>query len=80
MKVITIIALMQYATLSFANSNLKYRTDFGKCPAKTVGDLAIELINHFDKTGSLYDLKKYIEKNGLEKKFFLSKKIFQNFP
>jgi len=51
---------------------LKYRTDFGSCPSRTAGGLAIKLIKIFEQSKSLREVKKEIIFSNLSKKYFLS--------
>ncbi|MAZ48828.1 MAG: hypothetical protein CME65_09700 [Halobacteriovoraceae bacterium] len=49
-----------------------YKTDFGQCPSKVVGKLALDLVKVFDNSKSLFSVKKAIIDEKLEEKYFLS--------
>ena len=53
-------------------SQVKYRTSFGHCPSRAVGDLVLNLVKDFEKAKSLRKLKKRIVEEKLDKKYFLS--------
>jgi len=77
MKIFFLI-LVLIPTLSFSaikgkkKEKLKYRTNFGSCPSRTAGTLAIKLIKVFEENKSLHDVKKEIVSKNLAKKHFLS--------
>lgn len=54
------------------SSSVKYRSSFGKCPARAVGSLTLSLIKTFEKTRSLRSLKVKIDQENLKEKHFLS--------
>lgn len=51
---------------------MQYQTSFGSCPTRNAGALTLLLVNEFNKTHSLWALKKRIVNENLEKKHFLS--------
>ncbi len=53
------------------NKEFRYRTFFGRCPSKTVGTLAMNLIKTFDKSNSLGDIKRQLINDNLSKKYFI---------
>ncbi len=72
---VRIITLFLYSHLAFGSigsSSINYRTNFGQCPAKTTGDLAIELVTKFEESKSLAELKKYIIDQKLKERYYLS--------
>ena len=73
-----ILILVLIPTLSFSaiskkkKEKVKYRTNFGRCPSRAAGGLAIKLIKAFEKNKSLRDVKNTIISKNLTKKHFLS--------
>lgn len=71
----TLLILLFYSQslwASIGSPSINYRTKFGQCPAKTTGDLAIELVTKFEETKSLAELKKYIIDQKLKERYYLS--------
>ncbi len=69
------LILLTYSQLVFGSvgsPSINYRTKFGQCPAKTTGDLAIELVTKFEEKRSLAELKKYIIDQKLKERYYLS--------
>jgi hypothetical protein len=57
---------------SHPSDNIRYRTSFGSCPSRVVGNLTMSLVSEFEKNQSLFDVKKLIERDKLEEKHFVS--------
>lgn len=57
---------------SFTQKDIKYRSYFGECPAKSSGMLALVIMKEFEKNRSLKDVKERMLKEKLDEKFFLS--------
>ena len=54
------------------NTQVTYKTYFGKCPSKVAGQLTLNLMKEFEQNRSLKDVKKKILKDHLDEKHFLS--------
>jgi hypothetical protein len=52
---------------------LTKKTSWRGCPSQTAGKMVLNLVNEFDKNGSLYDLNKKIIEENFQKKYFVSK-------
>lgn len=57
---------------SFTQKNIKYRSYFGECPAKSSGNFALIVMKEFEKNKSLKEVKEKILKEKLDEKHFLS--------
>ena len=55
-----------------AKDKLKYQTFFGTCPSVSTGKLTLKIIQRFEKTHSLNEIKKMMVTDKLDKKYFLS--------
>ena len=55
-----------------SDNRIKYRTNFGYCPARVAGGLVLDLVKTFEQTTSLRTLKQRILEEKLDKKYFLS--------
>lgn len=51
---------------------IKYRTNFGHCPSRIAGQMAMRLIKNFEKTGSLRSVKGEIVNEDLAANYFVS--------
>ncbi len=56
----------------YFEERIHYKTDFGQCPSKVVGKLALDLVKKFEEKNSLLAVKKKIIDEKLEEKYFLS--------
>jgi hypothetical protein len=54
------------------SKKIKYRTNFGHCPSRIAGQMAMRLIKNFEKSGSLRSVKDEIVNEGLEANYFVS--------
>ena len=50
---------------------IRYKTTFGRCPSRSAGSLALELIKIFERTQSLRKIKKHLIKQNLPEAAFL---------
>lgn len=70
------LTFLIFSSLTFAGypkkEKVKYRTYFGKCPSKVVGNLTLKVIKEFEKSRSLRDVKNKIINEKLDQKHFLS--------
>lgn len=57
---------------TFEKKDLKYRTFFGKCPSRVVGNLTLKLVKTFEHRQSLKDVKEIIISERLDEKHFLA--------
>ncbi|MBL6990746.1 MAG: cell division protein FtsQ [Bacteriovoracaceae bacterium] len=57
---------------SKSKQKLKYRTSFGRCPARAAGNMTMKMIKNFESFGSLKKLKQQILEENLQQKHFLS--------
>lgn len=57
---------------SFTQKNVRYKTYFGECPAKSSGMLSLIVMKEFEKAHSLKDVKEKILTEKLDEKYFLS--------
>lgn len=73
-RILIILILFSFMAHSkFATKKkVKYRTYFGKCPSRVVGNLTLKLVKTFEDTGSLKEIKKRIIRERLDEKHFLS--------
>jgi hypothetical protein len=69
--IISIIGFSANANIT-RKSKVKYRTYFGKCPSRVVGNLTLKLVKTFEETSSLKEIKKQITRERLDEKHFLS--------
>lgn len=75
-SVLSLISLSALASRgasdSFTQKNIKYRSYFGDCPAKSSGNFALIVMKEFEKNHSLKEVKEKILKEKLDEKHFLS--------
>lgn len=57
---------------SFTQKDVKYRSYFGECPAKSSGMLTLIVMKEFEKNHSLKEVKEKFLKEKLDEKYFLS--------
>ena len=55
-----------------SKKQLKYKTYFGSCPSRSAGTLTLKLVDTFEKSKSLRDVKLKIVKEKLNEKHFIS--------
>lgn len=65
-------ALADMPKVVFKNTETQYSLNWGNCPVKTSGDLAIILAREYDKSHSLFDLNKKIQAENWKEQYFLS--------
>lgn len=53
-------------------TEVRYRTSFGNCPSRAVGNMTLQLVKAFEDTGSLRSLKEMIVREKLDQRSFLS--------
>ncbi|MBL7665472.1 MAG: hypothetical protein JNM93_10100 [Bacteriovoracaceae bacterium] len=53
-------------------NKVKYKTYFGNCPIRVVGQLTLKLVKTFEENQSLKDVKDYIIKGNLTEKYYIS--------
>ncbi len=74
---VSALVLLLFSTQAYSKkyfeSKLHYKTNFNSCPSKSTGRLTLNLIKEFEKNKSLLDIKKFIVKEKLENKYFLSR-------
>ncbi len=63
-----------YSAISAKSTSkkIKYRTNFGHCPSRIAGQMAMRLIKNFEKSGSLRSVKDEIVNEGLTANYFIS--------
>ena len=54
------------------SKDLRYRTFFGNCPARTAGTVTMELVSIFEQSRSLRTLKEHIGQMRLTEQYFIS--------
>lgn len=57
---------------SFTQKDIKYRSYFGNCPAKSSGMLSLLVMKEFEKNHSLKEVKEKFLKEKFDEKYFLS--------
>ena len=60
------------SSIQFVKTKINYTLNFGSCPMKSAGDLAILLAKEFDNSKSLYKLKKKMVEERYKEIYFLS--------
>lgn len=71
--VLFIITFNTFANLvNYEKKDLKYRTFFGRCPSRVVGNLTLKLVKIFEENQSLKDVKERILLERLDEKHFLA--------
>ena len=53
-------------------TEVRYRTSFGNCPSRAVGNMTLQLVKAFEDSGSLRSLKEMIVREKLDQRSFLS--------
>ncbi|MBT3983071.1 MAG: hypothetical protein HOE90_17075 [Bacteriovoracaceae bacterium] len=77
-RIILILSLLFAVSLSafskpmMKKRSINYKTYFGSCPSRVVGNLTLELLSEYERTKSLRSLKKKFIREGLKEKHFLS--------
>ena len=71
-SLLIILSSSSFAALSSDTNKIRYRTNFGKCPSRAVGSMALDLVKTFEKSNSLRVVKDQIVKDKLDQKHFIS--------
>ncbi|MCY4644793.1 MAG: hypothetical protein OXB88_09265 [Bacteriovoracales bacterium] len=67
-----LLPFMADASIQKINKKIKYRTYFGKCPSRVVGEMALQLVKVFEQEASLKSIKEKILEDNLKERYYLS--------
>ena len=74
LAIFTLSFSLAHATVpaQFSQNDIRYRTSFGDCPAKSSGEFAILIMKEFERSRSLKSVKEKILSEKLDEKYFVS--------